>query len=400
MPYTQYNEGGIFESNGHYIEHSSFTHPGGLHKKKIQLPNNSETRLTEIAEEQHIDISSVTPHHSTAVYIGILTYGWGHFITDCMRLVWFLRSNEYRENFSDCPLVYIPANEFELEDSWKRLLEILGVNISLMTPVTELTRYDEIILPDECFFMSNGTFYFTAEYAEITGAVRDFALNHSKPLHAEKIYYSCAKYPRGAGARYSEERLEEYFASKGYEIIAPEKLSLDDQLNALVHCKSFASTIGSSSHNSVFLRDNTEVILIPRANYLTVYQLAINQVHPQNIHYIDSSFSIFNSKIPVNGPFFYFISSNLRKYFHDEDTESIIYPSDFWKYLRAVFGMKFSHRLSVVDFGIVEGADNPEAYRYYSTTAAEYFGKLIKMSRPYRFRMWLKKLLRRKKLTQ
>ena len=320
----------------------------------------------------------------------------GHFITDDMRLLWFLRSKEYRENFADCPIVYIPVHGFELKGNWLRMLEILGINLSLMTPITELTKYDKIILPDECFFMSleDGIRYFTSEYIEIIDAARVFTLANTEPAHAKKIYFSHAKF-KNISITFAEERLEEYFASKEYEIIYPEKLSLDEQLNALVHCDSFASTIGSCSHNMIFCRDNTEIILIPRANYFTGYQLAVDQVHPQNIHYIDSSFSIFAGNSPWGGPFLYFISSNLRKYFNDPDTESIICASDFWKYLFSAFGLKFSR-----SFGQTVAADNPKVYRYYSTIAAEYFGKLFKMSWPYRLRQWLKKLLRRKKPTQ
>ena len=192
---------------------------------------------------------------------------------------------------------------------------------------------------------------------------------------------------------YSEERLDKYFASKGYEIITePEDSGLDEELNVLVNCESFASTIGSCSHNMLFCRDNTEIILIPRANYFTGYQMAIDQVHQHNIHYIDSSFSIYVGIYPWNGPFMYFISSNLRKYFHDEDTESIIYPSDFWKYLRSAFGFRLSRAI-----GRTAPADNKNAYKYYSTIAAEYFGRLVKMSWPYRLRMWLKEKLRSRK---
>ena len=400
MPYTKYNEGGVFDASGVYVKHTSFTHAGGLFKKKKSLKDNSDTNLAEIAAEQNIDVSSAKNQHSTAVYIGIIPHGWGHVITDSMRLLWFLMRKEYRENFADCPIVYLPANSFELKGNWLRLFEVLGINTSLMTPITELTRYDKIIVPDECFFFSDGAFRFTAEYIEITNAVRDFAIAQSGPTHAKKIYYSCTKHKECAGTAYAENRLEEYFASKGYEIIFPEKIPLDDQLNALVYCESFASTVGSCSHNSVFLSDNTEVILIPRTNYLNSYQLAVNQVHPQNIHYIDSSFSIFTHKVPVNGPFLFFISSNLRKYFHDEDTESIICSSDFYKYLLSVLGFKTSSRVSIIDFGIIDEANNPQAYKYYSTIAAEYFSKLVKMSWPYRLRQWFKKLLRRKKTTQ
>ena len=388
------NEGGIFDSEGSYVKGSSYIE--GVHHTFRKSLKESSVDLSQTTAERGISISDAEHKHSTVVFIGALIKVWGHFITDSMRLLWFLRSMEYRENFADCELVYFPASGFQLKGDWLRMFEILGINTSLVTPVTELTRYDRIILPDESFFMtSDGTRYFTSEYVDTINIVRDFAIAHSHPAHGKKIYFSHAKY-RGTGIPYGEERLEKYFASKGYEIIPePGDLGLDEELNALVNCESFASTVGSCSHNMVFCRDNTEIILIPRANYLTGYQVAIDQVHTQNIHYIDSSFSFFASTDPWSGPFLYFISSNLRKYFHDPDTDSIIYPSDFWKYLRSAFGFRFSSK-----FGRIVDGNNPKAYMYYSTVAAEYFGKIIKMSWPYRLREWIKRVILRKKPTQ
>ena len=388
LPYTPFNEGGIFDNEGIYINGSSYVE--GNHygfKKSISASN---TNLNTLAAEQGINLSETVQNHSTVVFIGIMLKVWGHFITDSMRLLWFTSSQEYRDSFSDCPIAYFPANDFKLEGNHKRLLEILGINTSLMTPVTELTRYDKIILPDESFFISGGTQYFTSGYVETIDRARDFASSHTKSAEPRKIYYSYSKYYRSITS--GEDKLEKYFAAKGYDILHPETLSIDEQLDALVNCESFASTVGSSSHNVVFLRDNAEVILIPRANFLTFHQLTTDQVHRLNIHYIDSSFSIFAGGVLGGDPFLYFISSGLRKYFHDEDTESIIYPLDFWKYLRTVFGFRLGRH-----FGRIGQADRPDTYRYYSTVAAEYFGKLFRKSWPYRLRQWLKKLLKRKK---
>ena len=330
--------------------------------------------INTLLEEQNLNISDAVHEHKTVVYLGMFLRTWGHFITDSMRLLWFVRSEAFSEKFSDCELVYMPDTRFKPEGSYKRMLEIPGVNISKIKPVTKLTKYDRVILPDECFFKnSEGVRFFTPEYRALIDSVRDFAENNYKPSDKKKVYYSHSRF--GKGHTFGEDKLERYFASKGYEIVYPEKLSLDEQLNILINCESFASTIGSCSHNMIFLRDDTEVILIPRANYLTGYQTAIDQVHRQNIHYIDSSFSIFTHKRPWDGPFLYFVSSNLRKYFHDEDTSDIIDESDFMHYLKAN-----------------PPADNPDAYKYYAKTASKYFSQLFTLKRDKTLREKLKKI--------
>ena len=188
------------------------------------------------------------------------------------------------------------------------MLEILGVDIEKFRPIEQPTQFDKIILPDRSFLhVEKG---FTKEYQETIDCLRNFALKHRTPTSSKKIYYF-------HGARQTgEERLAQYFKAKGYEIIQPEKLTLDEQLNILINCESFASTIGSCAHNSAFLRDNSEVILINRMNNgFYDFQRIIDQVHSQNISYIDSSLSIFYKR---NGPFCYIISDQLRKFFGDE----------------------------------------------------------------------------------
>ncbi len=319
--------------------------------------------------------------HKTVVYLGLFIRVWGHFITDTMRLIWFLKSKYFRENFYDCELVYLPAKNFKLEGNYRRMFEILGVNISNMKPVTRLTKYDKVILPDECFFISKeGIRTFTPEYITLIDAIRNYASEHSYPCPSRKVYYSYSGYRNCVAV--GEDKLEKYFASKGYTIIHPEKLSLDEQLNLLIGCESFASTVGSCSHNMLFLRDDTEVILIPRANYLASYQTVIDQVHRMRINYVDSSFSIFSGKYPYATPFLFFISSNLRKFFHDEDTESIVDVKDFKKYFRISSGCSMSK--------IVAYADNPNTYRYYSVVAADYFSKLFASIWIVRLKKWLK----------
>ena len=100
------------------------------------------------------------------------------------------------------------------------------------------------------------------------------------------------------------------------KIVSPEKLTTDEQLNVLINADSFASTLGSCAHNSVFLRGGTEAIFIPRAaNRFTGYQQTIDQVADLNAKYVDSSLSLLET---FNGPYCFIISPQLKKFFGDK----------------------------------------------------------------------------------
>ena len=291
--------GGIVDSNGRYIE-NTFIHYGC---------GGAYTPAPE----------SMQCSSETVIYLDVLYRLWGHDITDHLSRVWFLKSNEFND-FKNCSWVYVPHGEgfYSLENkpNFRRLLEILGLDVEKIRPITQPTRFEKIILPDESFYgekLGSDVFRrFTNEYRETIERVRYFALKNSSPVSSKKIYYF-----HGKRAQIGEDRLAQYFKTKGYEIVSPEKLTLDEQLNLLINAESFASTLGSASHNSMFMRDGAEAIFIPRKSYgFTAYQDALNQVHPLNVNYVDASLSIFN--VRNSGPFCYIISEPLKRFFGDK----------------------------------------------------------------------------------
>jgi len=106
--------------------------------------------------------------------------------------------------------------------------------------------------------------------------------------------------------------------NKGNRVTMSPNTTIYEQLNLLINTESFASTLGSCSHNSVFLRDGTETILIPRSsNAFTGFQTAINQVSQLNAKYVDSTLSVFNEGHDL---FCFIISKQLKEFFGDKFT--------------------------------------------------------------------------------
>ena len=237
---------------------------------------------------------------------------WGHAITDSMRLLWFLKSEAFKRDFKDCPLVYLICKKniiFSLDSypNFRRLLEILEIDVDRIQEITQPTRFDKIIFPDVSFFPSPNRI-FTNEYFETIERVRSFALKNRTPISSKKVYYFYGN--RGLG----EKRLAEYFKLKGYDVVSPEKLTLDEQLNILINVESFAATLGSISHNCLFLRDYTETIIIPRSPLFTLYQQVIDEVRQLKTNYIDTTLSIFSNGWAPNC---FIISKQLREFFND-----------------------------------------------------------------------------------
>lgn len=193
--------------------------------------------------------------------------------------------------------------------NFTKIIEILEIPSDKLIPITKPTKFRCIILPDESFTLT----YFTNEFEETIERLRNFALKNFKPLSQKKFYLFHGRNQIG------EERVANYFYSKGYAIIRPEQIPFEEQLNIYANCQNFASSLGSIAHNTIFTRNGIEAIFIPRvpASLVTIpHQLIINSMRNLNANYIDSTLSSY--MISNTGPYCYIISKQLKKFFGDK----------------------------------------------------------------------------------
>ena len=257
----------------------------------------------------------VTNSNDKVVFIGSFSGIWGHFITDSIRMLWFLSTKEFKEKYKDYRLVYTAWHNFELKGPFKRALELIGIDTNNLFEVKNITNFKEIIVPDSSFVHDIGedkACFYRDYIATIEQIIQGVELK-SLPMYG-KIYYSCSKKKHGSSI--GEEKIEKFLKRQGFLIVYPEEHTLDEQIIMMQNCKVFASTDGSSMHNCVFCNPETTLLIIPRGPYSSGYQDALNYVKDFNIYYIDSSLSILTDSYPYCGPFYYYVSDNLLSFFN------------------------------------------------------------------------------------
>ncbi len=322
----------------------------------------------EIIAMQDVETSAllngnVKKSKGTVICLGLFAPAWGHNITINLGRLWFLKNALYKKYFKRCRIVYMPWYKtwdecehiyIDQIQNLGRLLEILDIDPNILQPIEEPTQFDRVILPDSSFYEKEYTFYFTKEYKDTIERIRDFAIKNRTPTPSNKVYYFYGRHQIG------EEYLADYFQSKGYMSVKPETLTLDEQLNLMINCDSFAATLGSCAHNSIFLREGTEAIFIPRdatTFKITKYQQAIDQARNLNVTYVDSSLSMFGK---VHESYCYIVSRQLKRFF---DEESLDYTekdfTTFFEYLK--------------DSMIRKREIHPEARQYYGKVFRDFF---------------------------
>lgn len=293
---------------------------GVFDENKTHIPNTGIQDLTN-----NCNIKKLTTMKDpllcdeTVVYIGAFSGIWGHFITDSIRMLWFLTNQKF-DKLRKYKMCYIGWANFRLKGQFRSVLEHLGIDCDNLIEIKDCTQFKEIIIPDSSFVHTPNSIKISKEYGETIMAISNNS-TCTKSIY-KKVFLSTSKLKKKNS--YGEKKLDTYFRKRGFKIVHPQKLSFDEQLSIYKNCEIFASTDGSAMHNSVFCNENTKLIIIPRGNYCTWYQAAINYVKNFDCYYIDSSLSVFTQQNKEwEGPFYFYISDNLRKFFNDNKAISI-----------------------------------------------------------------------------
>lgn len=258
--------------------------------------------------------SDAVVRKEVAVYMGFYFACWGHSITDNLKKLWFLNSDLYEKlGYENVRFIYLSVDNKPMPAYVKRLFELAGVNIDTFELITDLSKFDKVIVPDNSFIADNGQRYFTAQFKNLINRMKGNCLKNDD-IYPEKVYFTRTqlKGQRDIG----EESIERIFKKNGYTVFAPEKIPVDMQIQLMCHCKAFAATEGSISHNVLFCNPGVEVAVIRKCNDVNKYQMACNEIADANVTYLDVHRSTKVPKeAPWAGPFYLYVNKNAARFF-------------------------------------------------------------------------------------
>lgn len=305
--------GGVVSSDGDFIESSAW-HEG----KRCDKYSFDERKAIERDE--------------TAIYMGFWNPCWGHAIIDNLKKLWFLNTPDYVNLLKEgAKLIYLTIDNRPLPAYIHRIFQLANVDIDSFELISCLSRFKRIIIPDNSFIADNGQRYFTREYTETIQIIKQHA-EVQLVDYPEKLYFTRTRLQNNRDI--GEKTIERVFRQKGYAVIAPEQHSVDTQIQMLMHCRAFASTEGSISHNCVFCNPETDVVILRKCNDVNKYQMAMNEVSDANVTYIDCHHS---TRTPQNapwlGPFFLHNNECLRRWSGSSSLSvPLVFNPSWWHY--------------------------------------------------------------------
>lgn len=123
------------------------------------------------------------------------------------------------------------------------------------------TRFSKIIVPDQALYPSG--------HISLDGSrtVYDHMRDSVSASDVKKVYLTRSQLPPMPRIQtLNEDVVEREFERRGFTIVAPEKLKLQDQIALLAGADEVATTGGTLSHLVAFCRDDAKLHLLPRVH--------------------------------------------------------------------------------------------------------------------------------------
>ena len=234
----------------------------------------------------------------TAIYLGhFQSSHWGNFLIDNLSRLWYALQ---------LPRSFVCVYASERLDiisrpSYKKVLSYLGIDDSSIIRVTQPTCFKELIVPQESFVHDS---YVSPIYLDIYDRITS-AVRLNPDLNFEKVYFTRRQLKRRKEV--GERIFEEFFRLNGFKVLAPEKLSLEDQISVVHNCKVIASIEGTLAHNIVFAHNGNcgRQIILKKQSFVIPRQFQLNEVTGIPAEYLKVYAEPFK-KFPLNydrGPF-------------------------------------------------------------------------------------------------
>lgn len=257
------------------------------------------------------------------LYFGAVPNVWGHFLIEGFSKLWIIESEVGRKLLNTGIKIGISSYWSQMNavpEGFKTFLKLRGINNEVIV-INEITKFHKIYSPECSIFIAHKERLCTKDYLITIQHVIENGISEIKKQKLDirtfdKIYFSRTKLTR-KNAEFGEKPIEKLFKKAGYKIIYPEQHSFLEQLWLLQHAKTLVSTEGSLAHNSIFLKPETNLVLLRKAWMQYGGQFLFNKIKELNVTYIDIHCSVFVNDNPNLGPFFLYITDHLISYFEE-----------------------------------------------------------------------------------
>lgn len=284
----------------------------------LDSDDTSQLQQQRLTPNQKINLDTINKISETVIYGGLTIGHFGHFITDTLNRLWY--PIKHREQKYKIVFIYYQHRDYNLGKFQNEFIKLLGIDTERIVIIDEPTYFEKVVVPKQ-------SVYWDSSYnKELLSLIYDTLVSNVTPNKYEKIYISKAKVNESDSFTVNEAYFESFFASKGYEIIYPEQLSVYEQISYMLGAKEIACTSGTLCHQVMFANQNIKLICLMRSNLDLGVQFINRQAVMNIIKNVNCTF------VDVSLNFLPLISVN---------NTHLIGPSKYWQdFLKNEYGIE------------------------------------------------------------
>lgn len=174
------------------------------------------------------------------VYFGMYFNHWGHFLIDLMGRLWYFAQGKGK----GLKLAYL--GEEEPKGNFLQIFQLLGVQQEDLIHIRKPTRFRKVIVPE---FSCKSCEWYSDEYRGIFDAmIRKVKEENYEPealKGLQKVYFARTAFGKAKATEFGEDNIVTWMQTNGFTPVAPETLSVRDQIYVWNHAKEIACLDGS-----------------------------------------------------------------------------------------------------------------------------------------------------------
>lgn len=248
------------------------------------------------------------------VYFGMFFPHWGHFLIDLMGRLWyFARENTRGKNIK---LAYL--GDEEPQGNFLEIFSLLGIRQEDLLHITEPTRFRSVIVPE---FSCKSCVWYSQEYRSIFDVmitrVTEEAYLPEGLKDITKVYFSRLSFGKAKTTEFGEQNIARWLEANGFTSVAPETLSVRDQIYLWNHAEEIACLDGSIPMSVAFSRN-------PRLKLTVLHKTSLEHLNvelfllmrPCEVYLLDAWHEPFKG-YPKNigaGPFLLHLGADAKAY--------------------------------------------------------------------------------------
>lgn len=300
--YPMWGLGGVCTEQGEFVELSFYDGGWATHGGKYDWDKSKEIYLDD-----------------TIIYFGMFYKHWGHFLVDLIGRMWYpVCSSEYHKGMK---VAYL--GEEKPDYNHLEFFKLLGIEENQLIHVDRPIRFKKVIVPE---FAAKSCEWYSVEYVKLfdrmieqVNADQEVKDKYDK---LESVYFTRTQFPKAIQSEFGEKYIEYIFKENGYEILAPEQLTLKEQIYIWNHAKKIVCVNGTIPLNVAFSQNGKlELLVLNKTSIFHGNPYLYLQMRGVQCNFIDVYNEPFKRypKSLGEGPFMLEVNKELQEWLYDRN---------------------------------------------------------------------------------